>query len=371
MKVQNIRDAHVYSREYGDLQLLCGNTTSEMRTQHADLKIIRIRPGLQTSHHFHLERESIFHITAGQIVVTSVRYELSRQLTAGDTVVLEPGEDHVFRNVGATDAVMFEIESPPHSSADKILWEKDTGNIRITPKLSSRFWNFDERVKLKICGVKTLDAALECFAIGVDAIGIHAIERQGILETLRESAWIARLPEELSIFLLTDATESRTLEQIIARTKCDTLQIQGPKSPDDLARISDLAKQAGCKVVRTVSAGSERSKQDLLEEVVLVSEHADAILMDASTYGGKGKLHNWELTKSARGQIKIPLIVAGGIGVDNCSMAIEELRPYALDVESKSEWHIPLPDGGRVSAKNFGVIRQLVDCVRSKIGGSA
>ena len=52
--------SEVFPRDYGRLHLLAGNSRKNAKTNKADLKIVTIDPNCSTSHHFHLERESIF-----------------------------------------------------------------------------------------------------------------------------------------------------------------------------------------------------------------------------------------------------------------------------------------------------------------------
>jgi len=61
---------------------------------------------------------------------------------------------------------------------------------------------------LKICGANNFDTAIACSQLGVHAIGIHAIESQRPAERIRRwSHWLQAIPEDLSLFLLTDVTD--------------------------------------------------------------------------------------------------------------------------------------------------------------------
>ena len=360
MKIQNSRDAEAHNRDYGQLMLLCGATQGFMHTGQADFKVIKIRPGQQTSHHFHIQRESIFHVQSGRLRLRSVVGEVERNLEPGDTIIAEPGEDHVFHNISNEDATMCEIESPPHSSDDKIPWESDLSEIKPSGRAMGRLWHLGSVPKLKICGVKSLDAALECHRLGVDAIGIHAVDMPGLRWTIENSRWIAEVPQELSLVVLTDSIHIGILGRLISRTRCDTIQVQGAKSKGDLALIAEVARASGIKVIRTIAATATTDRRHFETEVLAAREFADAVLIDSGKYGGTGQLHNWELTEGLPEGTRQHLIAAGGIGPDNCRAVVEKLRPFAVDVESKAEWRIPLVGGGRLTAKNFSVIAELL-----------
>jgi phosphoribosylanthranilate isomerase len=365
MRLQSLSEAPIFERRYGTLQLLCGNTSGLMRTKKADLKIIRIKPESETSHHYHLERESLFHIVSGTLSFSSVTGQFERRVTAGDTIIVEPGEDHVLKNVGNEEAVIFEIESPPHSSSDKIPFGDLHPDKVIPERPLGRFWSATGEVKLKICGIKNLDTAFECHRIGVDAIGIHAVGRRGIENTLRAASWLRHVPSELSVFLLTDAVELGTLNELIFSTGCDTVQLQGAKSSDELRHVSRFVKEKGRMMVRTIAAPQGIGEAELLASITESQNLVDAILIDASAYGGTGKEHDWSMTEAIRRDISVPLIIAGGIGHNNCRDAVRRLCPYGIDVESSVEKYFPLPDGGRISIKDFAAIGKLVETLRA------
>ncbi len=47
--------------------------------------------------------------------------------------------------------------------------------------------------------------------------------------------------------------------------------------------------------------------------------------------GGKGRTHNWDLSREIRNSISIPLFLAGGLNKDNVRQAIEAVQPFGLD----------------------------------------
>ncbi len=119
MRTQHQSKAPVIQRPYGTLKRLCGPLSGLLQSRNADLKLLTIRPGLETSHHYHTHSESIFHIVRGNISLRSERGRVEATLRKGDTVVVEPGEDHTLKNTGREAALVFEVQSPPYSPEDK------------------------------------------------------------------------------------------------------------------------------------------------------------------------------------------------------------------------------------------------------------
>ncbi len=65
----------------------------------------------------------------------------------------------------------------------------------------------------------------------------------------------------------------------------------------------------------------------------------DAILLDTAycdLMGGGGKTFNWELAMPFTNGSK-PLILAGGLNINNITRAIKTVNPYIVDVSSGVE----------------------------------
>ena len=364
MRIQRKTEVPVFKREYGELKLLCGRK-DHLRSPQADMKILTVRPGLATSHHLHLERDSLFHILQGTILLRSAKACSEVSLEAGDTILIEPGEDHTLSNLGTLDATVLEVESPPHSSSDRIPFGVIPQPIEIGQRQSGRFWTSDAKVKVKICGVKNLDTALECARLQVDAVGLHAVGPKGLATTLRDSSWSSVIPAEMSVFVLTDSTDPIVLYELMRRTRCDTVQMQGRHPEQDCAMAAQTIRGCGRRAVLTLSAEFGTSREQLLARIAAAQLVVDAVLIDASEYGGTGHQHDWDLTESLREQVHVPLIIAGGLNPSNCVQAIKKMRPYGIDVESGVEAQYLLEDRSRLTAKRFDAIKALVEATRN------
>lgn len=359
MRVQNIEQATSYKREYGYLRLLAGNTKGVMKTVNADLKIITIKPGESTSHHFHLRRESLYHLQDGQLVVESIFSDKRISLNPGDTIIVDAGEDHKFTNISdTTTATILEVESPPHNSLDKIL----LASSRSFDRNMGRFWSAESKPKLKICGIKSLDTAIACFELGVDAIGIHAVGDDWH-KTFAFDEWIGAVPQELSIFLLTDLAEPQLTGELLRRLHCDTIQIQGRKSLEEIKEISEFSKELGLKVVKSIEVPDKQNFTNNLKLINELESVVDAILLDKSWSGGTGESPDWDVVEEFMSCISQPVIIAGGISSENITQLSNKLNPYGIDVESSVEWHLKT-GGKRITAKSHKKIEKLLKKLR-------
>ncbi len=78
-------------------------------------------PGSATVPHLHRLSEEIYLLTAGDGLLRVGDEE--RRVTAGDCVVIPPGEVHRLRNTGAEDLIFVCACSPPYSHEDTVLCE--------------------------------------------------------------------------------------------------------------------------------------------------------------------------------------------------------------------------------------------------------
>lgn len=364
MKIQNSVHAPVFKRSYGHLKLLCGGTRTVMESEKADLKLLEIEAGLETSHHRHLQRESIFHVISGNVLLRSVTANVERELVNGDTFLIAPGEDHVLKNIGRERATVLEIESPPHSSSDKIPFETSPLPTESIFRPNSRFWTASEDVKLKICGIKNLDTAMECFRLGVDAIGLHAVGSRGLERVLGYGDWLTFVPKEMSIFVLTDTVDAPILHHLITHTSCDTIQLQGDHGISDVSKAAEHVRSRGCRFVRTVSAGKGADETAVQEQLSQLQPLVDGILFDSGSYGGTGTTHDWSLRSRLTPRLTVPVIMAGGLTAENCAEAIMMTQPHGLDVESGVEDHFKLNNMKRITVKNFAKVNALIRAIR-------
>jgi phosphoribosylanthranilate isomerase len=76
-----------------------------------------------------------------------------------------------------------------------------------------------------------------------------------------------------------------------------------------------------------------------VDEAVAVSRNVDAILLDSGNQtlpikelGGTGRVHDWQLSARIREVVKVPLFLAGGLNPANVAEAINQVRPFGVDV---------------------------------------
>jgi len=183
------------------------------------------------------------------------------------------------------------------------------------------------RTRIKICGVKTIEAALAAAAAGADAVGLVFVERSPRFVTIEQATTIvAQLPAWVSAIGLFVNENAMTIRDVAGQVGLHGVQLHGDEPPEDVEKLRPLS------VIKALPAGSD----------IAGWARVNAVLLDTppppeagALPGGSGRAFDWsaiELPEDAP-----PLILAGGLTPDNVADAIAAVRPYGVDVSSGVE----------------------------------
>jgi phosphoribosylanthranilate isomerase len=180
-------------------------------------------------------------------------------------------------------------------------------------------------VRVKICGIRTVEAALAAVEAGADALGFVFAPSPRRVTPQEAERIIRELPPFVSrVGVFVDAPRREALE-IAGDCRLDVLQFHGGEAPDYCRGW----QQQVVKAFR-VRDGSVLEQMDRYEVA--------ACLLDAyvpGRAGGTGQCFDWGLARQAAERRRI--ILAGGITPANVEQAIRQARPYAIDVSSGVE----------------------------------
>lgn len=182
------------------------------------------------------------------------------------------------------------------------------------------------RTCVKICGITRQQDAEFAAKLGVDAIGLvfYAPSPRAVTSAQAKQI-LAKLPPFVSrvgLFVNADTSE---IEHTLAAVPLDVLQFHGDEPPD-------YCQQFGKPYMKVIRMRPETD----LTALAQTYQSANALLLDtyqAGTPGGTGKTFDWSMITS----IDFPIVLAGGLSVDNVAQAIRQVRPYAVDVSGGVE----------------------------------
>lgn len=196
------------------------------------------------------------------------------------------------------------------------------------------------RTRVKICGFTRVEDALAAARLGVDAIGLVFYSQSPRNVSIARAGAITRaLPAFVSVVGLFVDAEPDWVRDVLAEVNIDCLQFHGDESPEDCR----LYAKPYIKAIR-MQPGVD------LDDIQTQYADAAGLLLDAyhpGVQGGSGSGFDWELIT---GKLSLPLILAGGLSPENAALAVQQVRPYALDVSSGVEAGKGVKDAEKMAA---------------------
>jgi len=194
--------------------------------------------------------------------------------------------------------------------------------------------------RIKICGITRAEDALSVAESGADAIGLVFYAPSPRFISIAQAKIIAEAspPFVTVVGLFVDA-EADFVREVLANVPLDMLQFHGDESPEYCAQFN----KPFLKAIR-VKAGV-----DLLQCAARF-QSAKGLLLDAHVEGipgGTGTSFDWALIPD---KLSLPVILSGGLDIENVVAAIELVRPYAVDVSSGVEASKRIKDAAKIAA---------------------
>ena len=196
------------------------------------------------------------------------------------------------------------------------------------------------RTRVKICGFTQAKDAVAAANLGVDAIGLvfyPPSPRHVSIEQAKEI--VEALPAFVTVVALFVDEQESQIREVLSHVSIDCIQFHGDESA------------AQCRVYNKPYMKAIRMKPDLdIMEIARQYNDATALLLDAyhpGIKGGSGSQFDWDLIPE---NCTLPVVLAGGLQVDNVRQAIQSVKPYALDVSSGVEAEKGIKDVAKMAA---------------------
>lgn len=196
--------------------------------------------------------------------------------------------------------------------------------MRTSDVLTRRAMN---RVRVKICGIRSLEEAEAALEAGADALGFNFWPRSPRYiapEDAREI--IFKLPPLVANIGVFVNEERHEIEAIATDLRLAAVQLHGDESPGFCAGI------AAAKTIKAIRV------REGFEPDSIKCYPVSMILLDtglSGSYGGTGKIFDWSVAVECASLARIML--AGGLTAENVAEAIRIVRPAAIDVCSGVE----------------------------------
>ncbi|RMH14581.1 MAG: phosphoribosylanthranilate isomerase [Planctomycetota bacterium] len=197
------------------------------------------------------------------------------------------------------------------------------------------------RTRIKICGLRDVDALAAAVESGADAVGFMLVpESPRYIEPEAATELMYMLPPFVTpVGVVRNLTVDQFCE-IEQRFPAPIMQLHGTEPEKTVI-------SCGPGIIKAITYNPETIDTDLARWNQL--EEVDAILIDGSA-GGEGVAFDWSALVPKLEHVEKPIILAGGLTSENVAEAIRTIRPYAVDVSSGVESSPGVKDPARIEA---------------------
>jgi indole-3-glycerol phosphate synthase / phosphoribosylanthranilate isomerase len=198
--------------------------------------------------------------------------------------------------------------------------------------------------------LRTIEQLHTCIDAGTDLLGLMFYEPSSRYIQPREAKELLKaieaeqlMPDIVGVFV---NKEADFINDLAEQLGLDIVQLHGDETPEFCQRMK-----------RPVIKGLRLSSMADLSMARAYAETSWRILLDTPTpkWGGTGETHDWERARSVAQHM--PVLLAGGLTPENVVEAIEQVRPWGVDVSSGVETN---------KVKDAGKIRAFVQRVRER-----
>ena len=189
--------------------------------------------------------------------------------------------------------------------------------------------------RIKICCISSIAEAQLAIAHGAHALGLvsHMPSGPGVIAEARIVEIAISVPPPIATFLLTSHQDVDAIIDQQRRCRTNTLQLVDELPAGSHAKLREALPGIG--LVQVIHVRDRSS----IDDAIRVAPAVDALLLDSGNpalqtkeLGGTGRVHNWEISREIVDSVAVPVFLAGGLNPDNVALAIENVRPFGVDI---------------------------------------
>lgn len=189
------------------------------------------------------------------------------------------------------------------------------------------FFVGSEIVKIKICGIKSLDAAKTAETYGADYIGFVFLKgRHRYIEPEKAAEISKNIKSVKQVGVFVDE-DPDYVNRVASLCGLDYVQLHGHEDEEYASQI----KFPIIKAYRYGENFSVEQAERFPAEIILI----DSFVKGKA--GGTGTAFNWQEAAEGLRGLKKPFMVAGGISKENAAEALKMFSPFGLDVSGSLE----------------------------------
>ena len=193
-------------------------------------------------------------------------------------------------------------------------------------------------MKVQIYTLQSVEEAIEVTKIGIDNIGITpaSIGLPGEIsyETAKE---ICESVEQGTKVALSVSSNIEEIIEMIMFVNPDVLHLCGEPGELNVKAIKSIKERLQkFKIKLPIMQAISVDDMSALNFAKEYEEVADYFILDTSTtsvqgVGASGNVHDWSISKMIVENVKIPVVLAGGLSPENVKEAIATVKPWGVD----------------------------------------
>ena len=175
--------------------------------------------------------------------------------------------------------------------------------------------------KVKICGIRSLEAALVAVDAGADFLGFNFVPTsKRYIDPSVAKTIIEAVKDKVQVVGVFQDVDKETIREICSLLSLDFVQLHGKETP------------AFCREIKTPVIKAFALASDFDYEVIsgMFGSYDIAYYLIDRHVQGAGEQLAVDRVKPLGNMF--PLFVAGGLTVDNVGQVVSEVQPFAVDV---------------------------------------
>ena len=190
---------------------------------------------------------------------------------------------------------------------------------------------------VKICGITSIEQAVQVAALGINAIGIISVDespryispekKKEIFKTLKNL-----YPKIERVSVVKNKPIDSIIKNFLGEQNETVIQLHGDEDIDYCQKLKQKIPN-----ISIWKAFRIKSKQDI-DEIKVYENFVDAILLDSwnkETYGGSGKRIEQNYLEDL--SFSKPWWLAGGVSEEWIDEITRKIKPYGIDISSSIE----------------------------------
>ncbi|MDP3987561.1 MAG: phosphoribosylanthranilate isomerase [Candidatus Levybacteria bacterium] len=170
------------------------------------------------------------------------------------------------------------------------------------------------KVKIKICGIRSLESAKAAVLAGADFLGFNFVESsRRFVKPLDAKKIIETLKGKVKTVGVFQNQEINYINDLVNFLGLDFVQLHGNESPEFCSEIR-------CKIIKVFSNETIKTMKQYPVDYFLIDREEQ----------GEGDVVDME--RAAIVSAQYPLFLAGGLNQNNVLEMINLVKPYAVDV---------------------------------------